>query len=100
LLCHVAQTRNDVVHATRQRFNPGSPFCSVARPDRDVLRGGALEPGARHACVRARTFLSQAGPQVRSDVFQAEHHLPLLLIRLRNDKGDPVGSPSLEQLCR
>jgi len=35
----------------------------------DVLRGGALEPGAL-THVRRGTFLSQAGPRVRSELVQ------------------------------
>src|SRR6476646_7913365 len=35
----------------------------------DVLRGGALEPGAL-ARMRRGTFLSQVGPRVRSELVQ------------------------------
>ena len=46
---------------------------------------------------RRGTFLSQAGPRVRSVFSQAEHHLfGRVGFSSRNDEGDPLGSPSLE----
>ena len=46
---------------------------------------------------RSRAFLSQAGPRVWIVVSQAEHHLvSFVCIRPTYDKGDPLGSPSLE----
>jgi hypothetical protein len=66
----------------------------------DVLRGGALEPGA---CVesinaqakaavtwtasftapkRAGTFLSEAGPRILLELLQAEHHLVVRVLFL------------------
>ena len=65
----------------------------------DVLRGGALEPGAL-ARMRRGTFLSQAGPQVRSELVQLS--ITSLIwsgLRTRNDEGDPFGSPSLQLSC-
>jgi len=44
---------------------------------------------------RRGVFLSQAGPRFDLDLVQAEHHLSLTVAnRLRNDEGDPFGSPS------
>jgi hypothetical protein len=53
-----------------------------------------------YAGVRARVFLSQAGPRFDLALLQAGHHpLSLVVYRLRNDEGDPSGRPRVEQLC-
>ena len=44
-----ANRRNDVVHATRLRFGPGSSRPRSRDRTLEVLRGGVLEPGARRA---------------------------------------------------
>jgi hypothetical protein len=108
------RSRNDVVHATRLPFDPGSSSGTV-----DVLRGGALEPDPRtpagnwqakaHAnCLRlfparsAEIFLSQAGPQLDLESFTLSITLGSDVgpDRLQYEKGDPVGSPSSGSLCR
>jgi hypothetical protein len=44
---------------------------------------------------RRGVFLSQAGPRFELELVQAEHHLSRVRRdRLRNDEGDPCGSPS------
>ena len=91
---------------------------AAARPAHDVLRGGALEPelGGRHRKEQAkadanasvtfhatlRVFLSQAGPRFDLVLLQAGHHLVVPFvsrIALRNEKGDPLGSPSTGSFC-
>src|SRR4051812_12449048 len=79
-VCLGRRMPDDVFHATRLPFDPGSPF--------GVLRGGALEPESRRAagknCTLKRTqvfqrvfqrdargvFLSQAGPRFDLNLFK------------------------------
>jgi hypothetical protein len=110
---------HDVFHATRLPFDPGSP-AAVARLA--VRRRPAWRSfGARASCAlreirklkpthdfqrlsqaeAQRVFLSQAGPRFDLVLLQAGHHLLIRSrFRLRNDEGDPSGSPSLLLLCR
>ena len=116
-----------VCHARRRRTMLSMPLtCSSTLDHRtqlrgcvpDVLRGGALEPGAQTTRVkqqakaetitvssfpvrmRRRAFLSQAGPHVRSGFLKlgitSRSNLGFWLY---NNKGRPVGSPSHELLC-
>ena len=64
---------------------------------RHVLRGGALEPGACAASAE-EPFSLRRGLDSELAFVQAEHHLVVLRSHLRNDEGDPAGSPSLEPL--
>lgn len=104
----VSQRRSccDVVQATRQPFDPGSPAsgCASERSTSYVeglwspSRGHSTENGRQKHTLNAertfqrgapRVFLSQAGP--RSDLELFELSIILLFVlrsRLRNDEGD------------
>jgi hypothetical protein len=89
----VRLTANDVVHATRLLFDPGSPIVVCAHPQqsRPTWRSfGAraswlsVEMGMLKRTLIAsvhfqhstpRVFLSQAGPRFDLELVQAEHHL-------------------------
>ena len=110
-LWHVRPKPNDVVQATRQPFDPGSPKYGV-------LRGGALEPGARafpdnvQAKADAYSAANSAAPKAQKDLslsggasssvlaFQLSITFRNRTSGLGHKKGDPVGSPSLVAVMR
>ena len=121
VLCLVRpKSRDDVVYATRQPFDPGSSSADCAYPERSTsyveeLWSPILAPrpeiGRRKhtliACVyfpahSAEIFLSQAGPQMDLECFTLSITFGSDVgpDRLQYEKGDPVGSPSSGSLCR
>jgi hypothetical protein len=114
------RSRNDVVHATRLPFDPGSSSADCAQPEWSTSYVEELwspiltlrpEMGRRKhtliACVyfparSAEIFLSQAGPQLDLKCFTLSITLGSDVgpDRLQYEKGDPVGSPSSGSLCR
>ena len=118
VLCLVGLSPNDVFHASRLPFVPGSSIAGCAHRAIAVLRGGALEPrascrtgnsqakaNAYHRAYFQRTCAEglslSGGASSRSRFSQAEHHLwvPTLTDRLEQQKGDLSGSPSSGLLC-
>ena len=101
---------NDVFHATRLLFDPGSENARCAHPERspsyveelwspslERLRG-KVQAKADAYCQRSfsrqalRVFLSQAGPQFDLAFFKLSitFWFRRRLIAFKNEKGDPV----------
>jgi hypothetical protein len=53
-VCLARPSPNDVFHATRLPFDPGSPSAGCATGADDVLRGGVLEPEPRQSVENRR----------------------------------------------
>jgi hypothetical protein len=114
-----APWRCDLCPSHSPALRPWIACRRCANRNADVLRGGALEPGA---CVisinaqakaavtwtasftapkRAGTFLSEAGPRFLLELLQAEHHLVVrVLFSPPERQRRPCGSPSAEAAMR